>query len=415
MDKPALTYKSHSGERLLTVAVVTETYPPEVNGVARSIARMVEGLVARGHRVRLLRPMQSRKDTAAGEAGFSETLMASLPIPGYAGLRMGLPSALRLFANWKRERPDLVHVVTEGPLGLAAVLVARRLGIPLSSDFHTNFDYYSRHYGMAWFKGAVAGYLRWFHNLAAETYVPTREMQAALANRGFRGVEVVSRGVDCSLFAPSRRNETLRAQWGVKPDEVVACCVGRVAPEKNLELLLRTYRALRESVPNAHLVIVGDGPSRSRLQSAYPEVIFAGMQQGLALAEHYASADMFLFPSLSETFGNVTLEAMASGLPVVAYDYAAATEAIVDGESGVRVEPGDAESFVAAAVHLAGRPDLRAQIGLAARDCAERFDWEEVNDVFEQRLSEVARSSRGGELRPGRVSKGSITMRERAR
>lgn len=415
MDKPALVSEPFSCDRRLSLAVVTETYPPEINGVARSIARMVEGLVARGHRVRLFRPRQSRGEVAAGGAQFSEVLLPSVPIPAYPGLRMGLPSAIGLLAAWRKDRPDLVHVVTEGPLGLAAVLVARSLGIALSSDFHTNFDYYSRHYGMAWFKGMVAAYLRWFHNLTGETYVPTREMQEHLESRGFKGVEVVSRGVDCNLFSPDRRSEALRARWGVRSDEVVACYVGRVAPEKNLDLLLRVHQALQDSATPSRLLIVGDGPSREGLQIAFPEVIFAGMQKGPALAEHYASADMFVFPSLSETFGNVTLEAMASGLPVVAYDYAAATEAIVDGESGVRIKTGDAESYVSAAVHLASQPELREQIGLAARESAQRFDWEVVNDVFERRLIEIVRAQRMGPRRSPRVIKRPISMRQRAR
>ena len=412
MDMPALNPQSFAGRRALTVAVVTETYPPEINGVARSIARMVDGLVARGHRVRLIRPRQSRGDCATVEPYFSETLSLALPIPGYPGLRMGLPAVWRLFRAWRHERPDLVHVVTEGPLGLAALLVARRLGIAVASDFHTNFDFYSRHYGVAWLKKGVAGYLRWFHNQTTETYVPTREMQGELAARGFRGVEVVSRGVDCTAFGPQRRNEALRAQWGVTADDVVACYVGRVAPEKNLDLLFRAYEAMRENVRNVRLLVVGDGPSRVKLQRAFPDVIFVGMQQGAALAEHYASADMFVFPSLSETFGNVTLEAMASGLPVLAYDYAAAAEAIVDGENGLVVESGDAEAFVSAAVHLAGQADLRAEFGSAARETAERFDWEAVNDVFEQRLSDVVRVGGGSSQRGGPTMQASAPMRE---
>lgn len=399
----------------LKVAVVTETYPPEVNGVARSIARMVDGLVARGHHVWLMRPRQSKVDCAADELRFRESLLPSLPIPGYPGLRLGLPSFARLLREWRRDRPDLVHVVTEGPLGLAAVIVARRLGIALTSDFHTNFDYYSRHYGMAWFKGVVGTYLRWIHNHTSETYVPTQEMQAELARRGYAGVEVVSRGVDCTLFAPHRRREALRAGWGVKPDEVVICHVGRVAPEKNLDLLMRAYTAIRASLPTVRLLIVGDGPSRAKIERAYPDVIFAGMQQGASLAEHYASADVFLFPSLSETFGNVTLEAMASGLPVVAYDYAAASEAIVDGHSGVTVSPGDAESFVTAAVHLASRSDLRARLGCAARERAETFDWETVNDSFERRLVEIARSKQNLVKRPVDIRTSPLNMRERMR
>jgi len=395
MEKVSETNQSSAAPSSLKVAVVTETYPPEVNGVARSIARMVDGLVARGHHVWLMRPRQSKTDCAADEPFFKECLLPSLPIPGYPGLRLGLPSFARLLREWRRDRPDLVHVVTEGPLGLAAIIVARKLGISLTSDFHTNFDYYSRHYGLAWFQGGVSAYLRWVHNRTSETYVPTQEMQSELTQRGYKGVEIVSRGVDCTLYAPHRRREALRADWGVKPDDVVICHVGRVAPEKNFDLLLRAHSVIRASLPTVRLLIVGDGPLRAKIEKRFPDVIFAGMQQGVSLAEHYASADVFLFPSLSETFGNVTLEAMASGLPVVAYDYAAASEAIVDGHNGVTVLPGDAESFVSAAVSLASRSDLRARFGCAARERAETFDWEAVIDIFARRLTGVARSKPG--------------------
>lgn len=412
MNTPALMHPMDAGKHGLAVAVVTETYPPEINGVALSIARMIQGLVARGHCISLFRPRQPGQPGPAACDGVTETLLASVPIPGYPGLRMGLPAMLALSAAWRRQRPDLVHVVTEGPLGLAAVLVARGLGIPVSSDFHTHFDAYSGHYGVAWLKGAVARYLRWFHNRTVHTYVPTRALQSALSQRGFRGVEVIARGVDCRLFAPHRRSATLRQQWGVRPDDVLACYVGRVAPEKNLDLLLRAYTALRAAVPGARLVVVGEGPARERLQRTCPEVIFAGLQRGVALAEHYASADLFLFPSQSETFGNVTLEAMASGLPVVAYDYAAAAEAIVDGDNGVRVALGDAESFVAAAVHLAGHAHLRTRVGRAARASAEQFDWEAVCDMLERRLFEVAWLGPGGQS-PATAARGSIAWRER--
>ncbi len=414
MEKPLDTTDSCSTDSSLTVSVVTETYPPEVNGVARSIARMVDGLVTRGHRVRLMRPRQSKADDPAYDPWFRESLFPSLPIPGYPELRLGLPSFARLLREWRRDRPDLVHVVTEGPLGLAAILVARRLGIPVTSDFHTNFDHYSRHYGIGWFKGLVGAYLRWFHNRTDETYVPTREMQSLLSGRAYNGVEVVSRGVDCALFAPHRRREALRAQWGVRPDDVVVGYVGRVAPEKNFDLLLRAYEAIRASLPTARLLVVGDGPLKTKLEKTSAEILFAGMQQGVSLAEHYASADLFLFPSLSETFGNVTLEAMASGLPVVAYDYAAAAEAI-DGHSGVKIESGDAEGFVSAAVHLAGRADLRGRFGCAARARAETFDWEAVNDSFERRLVDVARKAARGGSRPSDASTKTLRLRARGR
>lgn len=377
----------------LAVAVVTETYPPEINGVAKTLARLVEGLVARGHRVCLIRPRQGRADIAANESGLRELLVPSIPIPGYSCLRVGLPVVLRLWREWKRHRPDVVHVVTEGPLGLAAVWVARRLGLPVSSGFHTNFDEYSRYYGMSWLSPAVERYLRWFHNRTSETHVPTRQMQDALSSRAFKRVEVVSRGVDCRLFSPSRRSESLRERWGVSEQDVVVCHVGRLAAEKNIDLVFRAFAAIRVTLPNARLVMVGDGPLRGRLERCHRDVIFAGTRQGVLLAEHYASSDVLLFPSMTETFGNVTLEGMASGLAVVAFDQAAASELIEDGVNGLRVAPGDDEAYVAAAVHLATQEQWRAEMGVAARERVAQMDWEQVYDVFAARLQSVVRKS----------------------
>ncbi len=387
---PSMPLFANTARACLKVAVVTETYLPEINGVAKSVCRLVEGLIALGHKVILFRPRQSRKDVAAAEPGFRECLMPSMPIPGYASLRLGMPAALRLYRAWKRERPHVVHVVTEGPLGLAAVLVAKRLGLPVTSGFHTNFDHYSQYYGLSWLSSAVSRYLRWFHNLTAETHVPTRQMQLHLKGTGYHTVEVVSRGVDCHLFSPARRSELLRRSWGVEASDVVVCHVGRLAAEKNIELVFRAFNAIRVAQPTARLVLVGDGPLRARLERRHRDVIFAGSRQGVLLAEHYASSDVLLFPSITETFGNVTLEGMASGLPVLAFDYAAALEVMDDGANGVRVPLGDDEAYVAAAVHLAAQPEWREQMGAAARERVRELDWECVTEGFANRLAEVA-------------------------
>lgn len=169
---------SSTSHRPLHISVVTETFPPEVNGVARTIGMMVEALRERGHRLELIRPRQGRHDAAASEPHFEEVLKAGLPIPSYRELRLGLPAKRALLARWRARRPDIVHVVTEGPLGWTAVAAARKLGVPVASDFHTNFHTYSRHYGFGKFSSVVRGYLRSLHNRADCTIVPTRELKA---------------------------------------------------------------------------------------------------------------------------------------------------------------------------------------------------------------------------------------------
>ncbi|MBD5800946.1 GDP-mannose-dependent alpha-mannosyltransferase [Azoarcus sp. Aa7] len=373
----------------LRIALVTETWTPEINGVAMTLGRMVDGLIARGHRVQLVRPRQAPSDRAADGPGFEEVLAHGMKIPNYDGLRFGLPARTRLFRLWARQRPDLVHVATEGPLGWSAVSASIRLGIPVTSDFHTNFDSYSAHYGVAWLERPVAAWLKRMHNRTAVTFVPTRAMAQDLLARGYRSVEVVARGVDTELFSPARRSAALREAWGVAADELAVVWVGRVAPEKNLPLVLEAFAAIRRRTPNARLVIVGDGPLRKSLQEGNPDVVFAGARRGEDLAAHYASGDLFLFPSLSETWGNVTLEAMASGLCVVAYDCAAATEVISNGSDGLLVRPGAAAAFVAESVVAASDGDLRARLAEAARRRSESLDWERINDRFALSLQRV--------------------------
>jgi glycosyltransferase involved in cell wall biosynthesis len=308
---------------------------------------------------------------------------------------MGLPAKRALTGLWSRHRPDIVHIVTEGPLGWSALEVAHKLKIPVSSDFRTNFHAYSRHYGIGWLQKPIAAYLRRFHNRTLLTLVPTDAMKRDLATLGFRNLRVVARGVDTQLFNPSRRSEALRAAWGAAPDDLVVLHVGRLAPEKNLDPVLAAFEQIRLLRPRAKLVFVGDGPARAELQSRCPQAVFAGMRTGENLAIHYASGDLFLFPSLTETFGNVTVEAMASGLAIVAYDYAAAAEYLDHGRSGLLVGYGDTQEFVRLAAALAQCPARLREFRAAARLCAERLAWDHVVEQFEMLLVAAAGAQSG--------------------
>ncbi len=378
-----------AARRSMRVAVVTETYPPEINGVAITIHRMIEGLRARNHEIQLIRPRQSRNDFAAAGPRFEEVLRKGMSIPRSENLKMGLPAKQALIRLWSLNRPDIVHIVTEGPLGFSALAAALKLRIPCSSDFHTNFHSYSRHYGIGWLRKPISGYLRRFHNKSQATIVPTASMRDGLDGHGYLNLRVVPRGVDTGLFTPRRRSNVLRNQWGVTPEQPVALYVGRLAPEKNLPVVIKAYDAMRNAVPDTRLVLVGDGPERPALEARHPDVVFAGMQTGEALAEHYASADIFLFPSTTETFGNVTVEALASGLAVCAYDYAAAAEYIRDGKNGLLAPFDKTQDFINIAVRVATNASRRNALGTAARATAEKIDWEVVHDIFEAALREV--------------------------
>ncbi len=377
----------------LRIALVTETYPPEVNGVALTVARLARGLLARGHHLQLLRPRRDSDDVPC-EAGMDEHLLPGLPIPRYSELRMGLPARRRLLRLWRVARPDVVHIATEGPLGWSALRAARELGIPVSSEFRTNFHVYSGHYGIGWLQPLVTRYLRWFHNSSAITMVPTEGMRSELEALGFERLRVVGRGVDAERFAPRHRSASLRAQWGVGDHDPVLLCVGRLAAEKNLDVLLDAWRGVKARSPASRLVLVGDGPLRAELMERFPGVIFAGQRTGEDLARHYASADLFAFPSMSETWGNVVTEALASGLPVIAWNRAAAAELVRTGENGVLVECGDDAGFADALPSLAHDLPALRRMGRSARECALQLGW---NGIVEQVESAMVAVSRGGQ------------------
>ena len=378
-----------SASRSMRIAFVTETYPPEVNGVALTVAHMVRGLHRRDHTLQLIRPRQTQGDAPDARPGFHEVLMRGLPIPMYPALRMGLPAKRALKQLWSVARPDVVHIATEGPLGYSALKAAQQMKLPVTSDFRTNFHAYSQHYGVGWLRSPILGYLRRFHNATQSTMVPTERLRAELTAAGFRNVTVVARGVDTALFDPARRSPSLRRAWGVAEDDLVAAHVGRLASEKNFATLLGAYAALRGTQPRARLLIVGDGPLEGELLRQVPDAIFVGRRTDVDLATHYASADLFLFPSLTETFGNVTIEAMASGLPVVAFDYAAAAQLITAGVDGVLVPFGDADAFVVATLAAARDRTMLRSLGTAARRRACGQDWDTVDARFEAALRHV--------------------------
>lgn len=358
--------------RPLNITLVTETYLPEVNGVAMTLGRLTQGLAARGHRVSVVRPRQHCE--ARSRQADGQLLTPGIPLPGYPELRFGLPAGRCLRRSWTANPPDIVHIATEGPLGLSALAVAHTLDIPVVSTFHTNFHSYSRHYGLGWLRGSIEGYLRWFHNRTQATLVPTAALAGKLQERGFRNVDVLARGVDTRLFHPARRCSALRASWGAGERDCVVLVVGRVAAEKNLGLALRAFAAIRQAQPTARMVCVGDGPLRHTLARRYPECRFVGNRRGEELARHYASADLFLFPSLTDTFGNVVSEALASGVAVVGFDDAA-TACLVDNHSnGRRVPPGDEAAFIATARAMAACPGQPA----AAAASVAHLDWSQV-------------------------------------
>lgn len=372
----------------LHIELVSETYPPEINGVALTVQSLEHGLRALGHRVALVRP-EHAEDAITPHPDL--LLVDSAPLPRYPGLRIGLPAGRRLLARWRVQRPDAVYIATEGPLGWSAQRTCRQLGIPVATGFHTRFDDYVGRYGAGFLSPWVFAWLRRFHNRGDATLVPTKELHDSLRAQGFRNVARLGRAVDTRQFHPGWRDPALRQHWGLQDADLAVIHVGRLAPEKNLSLAIRAFRELQRERPEARFILVGDGPQRAAMQTEHPDFIFAGVQRGEELARHYASADLFCFPSLSETFGNVTLEAMASGLAICAFDYGAAREHLKNGEHGAAVRPHDEAAFIAAMRKL-GTQDSLYRMGEAARRSVQHLHPESVAQDFAQLLAGLTRT-----------------------
>jgi len=368
------------------LALVTETFPPEINGVAMTFGVIARELGIRKHAVTVYRPWRPDLPSEDAHPEYREVALPGLPLPGYPLMRLGLPARRRLGKRWRAERPDLVHVATEGPLGASAVSAARALRLPVTSSFHTNFHLYTRHYGFAPLRRFAITWLRYVHNRTLCTFAPTDELCQELAALGFARLGVLSRGVDTQGFTPALRSSVLRADWGAVNGEVVLLHVGRMAAEKNYPLLFRAYAAMRGVNPRLRFVLVGDGPLRPSLQAAHPECLFTGFIPRESLARHYASADIYVHASLTETFGNVVTEALASGLAVAGFNYAAARQFVRHGENGLAVPRDDASALVAAAATLAQDARLRGRLRANAAAALRDHSWSRVVVGFETDL-----------------------------
>ncbi|TDU73171.1 glycosyltransferase involved in cell wall biosynthesis [Prosthecobacter fusiformis] len=365
--------------------LITDTFPPDINGVARTLATLASGLESRGHQVEIVTTLEAAPEA---EESLKRHIVMAMPLPGYPGLRMGFTTTWQMQALYEEFRPDALYVATETPLGIASIRAAKKMGIPTVSGFHTNFQTYLEDYSLPGLEAVAQGLLRSIHNQTARTLTPSIDTAAMLEKWGIHNVGVLGRGVDTDLFTPARRDPALRQTWGADESTPVAIYVGRVAAEKNLDLLTRAFSAFREVHPQAPCVVVGDGPKLKNLQTDHPEFYYSGARTGNELAAHYASADVFLFPSITETFGNVVLEAMSSGLLTVAFDYAAPRLLIHPGENGLLAAFNDEPDFLEKTRSAATAWNDQIQ-RTAAREAAHHLGWQRVIEQFESELLQV--------------------------
>ncbi|MGJ8672667.1 glycosyltransferase [Rubritalea sp.] len=364
----------------MRIEFVTDTFPPDVNGVAMTLGRLTQCLKDRGHYVHVIHTGEQC------ESG--QTLKQAVSLPGYKEVRVGLPSPIKLRKRWKRKRPDAIYVATESPLGVSAIKAAREMNIPVAAGFHTNFHQYFSKYKFSNMEKPAMSYLKSVHSKANMTMAPSHDAVAMLEKEGFSNVKLLGRGVDVGLFRPDARSLELREEWGAEGDSPVVIIVGRVAAEKNLDFTMSIVEEMRVIEPRLQAVVVGDGPMRETLSQKHKNVHFVGLKHGEELAECYASADILIFPSETETFGNVLLEGMASGLVTVSYNYAASSLYIQDEENGLHAEFGNTEEFRAKAVQALSHLNSR-RMAENAVDSIKEQSWDKVTSDFERHLEEM--------------------------
>ncbi|HEY2157120.1 MAG TPA: glycosyltransferase family 1 protein [Isosphaeraceae bacterium] len=375
----------------MRLTLITETYAPQVNGVSRTLDQLVRHMVDAGDSVQVVHPDYGETVDAAGHV-----TTRSISLPWYKDVRLPVPPFRSVLRRIDAFRPDVVHIATEATLGLVALRHARRRGYPVVSSFHTNWDHYSDHYRVSFARGLVWRYLRWFHARTIETYVPSRPTIADLEARGFRDLVLWPRGVEARLFRPDRvRRGSVRASFGFGPGDVVIGHVSRLAPEKNVGYLADALAIVGEARPSARFLFVGDGPERAGLERRMgPNARFAGYRSGDDLADHYAASDAFAFASLTETFGNVVLEAMASGLPVVAVRAGGVSDIVRQGGTGLLVEQGDPPAkFAEGLVRLIDDIGLRRDLADAARAYALTQTWGAIMGSLRDRYAAIVERS----------------------
>jgi glycosyltransferase involved in cell wall biosynthesis len=360
------------------IAFVTDTYTPQVNGVTTIVRRVVDLLGRSGHHVAVVAPAYPGVQPPSPG---TELRIPSMGFPPYPAVRLSLPQPRRVAQFLDAFRPDLVHVMTEGPLGFVGRRYALQRGTPLATSFHTDFPRYCRLYGIGRLEPLVWRWLVWFHRPARFVHTPGEAVRAELASRGVPRVRVWGRGADTVTFDHRKRSPAFRQRLGVAYGAALVLHVGRLAPEKNLEVLIAAWTLAHEQLGSAAaFVFAGDGPLAHRCAAAMPWATHLGFLEIPVLATLYASADLCVLPSATETCGLVAPEAMASGLPVVAADAGGFRESVADGVTGFLVPPDDARGFASAVARLVLDVELRRRMSEEARLAAVSCNADDENE-----------------------------------
>jgi phosphatidylinositol alpha 1,6-mannosyltransferase len=358
----------------MRVAIITESFPPDVNGVANSVVRVAEHLVARGHEPLVIAPTPALgRPRVLAPVPYPVVRIPSVGMPGYPGFRLGLPTR-RIARELRAHGAEVVHLASPFVLGAWGSAAAASLDLPMVAVYQTDVPGYSRYYRMGWGERAAWRWLRRVHGRAARTLAPSSSTAAELVAHGIPDVWLWRRGVDSELFHPRQRHEATRR--ALAPNgEVLVGYVGRLAVEKRVDLLSAVV-----GLPSVRLVVIGDGPARACLESMLPGAVFVGERHGNQLARLYGSLDVFVHTGPLETFGQVIQEALASGLPVVAPAAGGPLDLVQPGRTGFLVSPGDGAELAAAVTALVVDPVRRAHFGAAARASVRARTWSAVGD-----------------------------------
>ena len=372
----------------LRIALFTGNYNYVRDGANQALNRLVRYVESQGVTVRAYSPTT---DTPAFEPAGTLVSIPSVPLPGRGEYRLGFGLRGGVKDDVAHFDPHIVHIASPDIIGHRAATWARRRGIPVVASVHTRFETYFRYYRIGWLQTVGEAILRRLYTRCFEIYAPSESMAAVLTDqRMSRRVAIWSRGIDRDLFNPGRRDLAWRRSLGIADSDVVVLFVARLVLEKGLDTLAATLAKLDERGVAYKALVVGEGPARPWIEAQAPQAIFTGYQTGTDLARAYASADLMFNPSSTETFGNVTLEAMASGLPVVAARATGSLSLVADGINGILTSPDDIEGSADAIAAYVADPEARAVSGQAGLKAALRYDWDRINQGMLDRYLRVA-------------------------
>jgi len=359
----------------MKIAIFTDTYYPEINGVARTLKRFTDYLTDKDISVKVFAPENPSEDYVPSHIHRFKSASFFL----YPECRVAFPNYFQIKGELEKFNPDLIHVATPFNLGVIGVYCAKKMTIPLVGSYHTDFDQYLQFYDLAFLSGFLWKYMNWFHRPLQKIFVPSIETMKKLKGHGFTNMEIWARGVDCELFHPFYDKHAVRKRFSIR-EKYILSYAGRLAPEKNARLLLEIARNLPPQLAEkVHWLIVGDGPLREELEKETPaNMTFTGYLKGDQLAELYSASDLFIFPSASETFGNVVLESLASGTPVIGANAGGVKSIIQNGVTGQLCEPASLEQFTSAIVRLLAADSTRIEMGYEGRNYALKQKWDTI-------------------------------------